>query len=672
MTIALIVNGSTYQYPENGDVSWGTQATNWAAAITNSTLQPTGGTFTLTNDVNFGINYGVQSKYYKSISTNVSGSGIVRLSNTDTIAWRNGANTADLPLTVVSDNLRFNNAEFVTTAGSQALSNKTYAGTSLTLSGGTALTTTNHTGTGSLVLATAPTILNASLTTPTITSATMITPSIGVATGTSLNVSGSVTANSLVLGGGTALTTTNHTGTGSLVLATSPTITTATLSSPTMTTPVLGVATATSINKVTITAPTSSATLTIANGGSLTTTGAHSITLSSTGLTSITLPTSGTLSTVAGTETLSNKTFTQLYTADNTAKMLQPDDFISDTIVYGLIPPVSGTLSSTHPDGVGYVAGVRVIIDPKPKTYTASRDTYVDVTPTGSYVYTAVTLGAAAPAITSPNMRICKVVTDGTTVSSVVVLKGAATNFGFNAGGNITTGYNNVNYGENAGASITTGYENANFGFNAGESITDGFTNVNFGPYAGNTIISGYENINIGAYAGQNTTFGYENVCIGPEAGASITSGDTNVCIGYQSGVTATPANATTTGGNNVFIGVLTGSSVPTQLYGGIAIGYGATVSRSGEYVIGTLGTIQQIPEGEDAAMGIATLVAGTVTVINGLTRANSRIFLTTNVPGGTVGTPYISDISAGTSFTITSTSGADTSQVAWHIINPQ
>ncbi|HYV92701.1 MAG TPA: hypothetical protein VE978_12975, partial [Chitinophagales bacterium] len=84
-------------------------------------------------------------------------------------------------------------------------------GTSLALGGGTALTTTNRTGTGNLVLATSP---------------TLITPVLGVATGTSL-----------ALGGGTALATTNQTGTGSLVLATSPSLIT----------PDLGVATGTSL-----------------------------------------------------------------------------------------------------------------------------------------------------------------------------------------------------------------------------------------------------------------------------------------------------------------------------------------------------------------------------------------------------------------------------------------
>jgi len=118
----------------------------------------------------------------------------------------------------------------------------------ISINGGTGLLTSNQTGTGNLVLATAPTISNPTLTTPT----------LGVAAATSI-----------AIGGGTALTTSNQTGTGSLVLATSPTIATPTLTNPTvttgsftspvLTTPAIGVATGTSLavtGKVTSSSPT--------------------------------------------------------------------------------------------------------------------------------------------------------------------------------------------------------------------------------------------------------------------------------------------------------------------------------------------------------------------------------------------------------------------------------
>ncbi len=79
-----------------------------------------------------------------------------------------------------------------------------------------------------------------------------------------------------------------------------------------------------------------------------------------------------------------------------------------------------------------------------------------------------------------------------------------------------------------------------------------------------------------------------------------------------------------------------------------------------------------QIKEGSNTRMGVATLVAGTVTVSNTSVTANTRIMLTTQSVVGTVGVPYISARVAGTSFTITSSSGGlDNSTVAWVLIEP-
>ena len=98
MTISLTVNGQTYAYPETGDNVWGSDATGWANAITNGTLQKAGGLFTLLADTNFGPTYGLISPYFTSATTHPALAGILRLANTDTINWRNAANTADLTL----------------------------------------------------------------------------------------------------------------------------------------------------------------------------------------------------------------------------------------------------------------------------------------------------------------------------------------------------------------------------------------------------------------------------------------------------------------------------------------------------------------------------------------------------------------------------------------------
>jgi hypothetical protein len=78
------------------------------------------------------------------------------------------------------------------------------------------------------------------------------------------------------------------------------------------------------------------------------------------------------------------------------------------------------------------------------------------------------------------------------------------------------------------------------------------------------------------------------------------------------------------------------------------------------------------VAEGTDAKMGTATLVAGEAVVANESVTANSRILLTSQVDGGTPGFLRVSARTAGTGFTITSSSNTDTSTVAYVIIEPE
>jgi hypothetical protein len=64
-------------------------------------------------------------------------------------------------------------------------------------------------------------------------------------------------------------------------------------------------------------------------------------------------------------------------------------------------------------------------------------------------------------------------------------------------------------------------------------------------------------------------------------------------------------------------------------------------------------------------------LVGGTVVVSLASITADSQIFLTCQVPGGTPGFLRISARSAGVSFTILSSSGTDTSTVAYMVVEP-
>lgn len=91
----------------------------------------------------------------------------------------------------------------------------------------------------------------------------------------------------------------------------------------------------------------------------------------------------------------------------------------------------------------------------------------------------------------------------------------------------------------------------------------------------------------------------------------------------------------------------------------------------TGDFRIGTIGRGLQVAEGSNAKSGAVVLAAGAATVANTAVTATSRIQLTSQADGGTPGWLRVSARVAGTSFTITSSSGTDTSNVAYLLIEP-
>lgn len=68
---------------------------------------------------------------------------------------------------------------------------------------------------------------------------------------------------------------------------------------------------------------------------------------------------------------------------------------------------------------------------------------------------------------------------------------------------------------------------------------------------------------------------------------------------------------------------------------------------------------------------GTATLALGTKVVSAPVVTANSLIFLTPQSGTAPLALPYVSAVTPGTGFTITSLSLTDTATIAWLIIEP-
>ena len=88
----------------------------------------------------------------------------------------------------------------------------------------------------------------------------------------------------------------------------------------------------------------------------------------------------------------------------------------------GLLPADTANLTSDISAGVAYINGYRVSTAATSRTYTASVDTYVDLSQTGVFAFSEVAVGAAAPAVATNSARLARVTTSGTEITSVTDL----------------------------------------------------------------------------------------------------------------------------------------------------------------------------------------------------------------------------------------------------------
>jgi hypothetical protein len=99
------------------------------------------------------------------------------------------------------------------------------------------------------------------------------------------------------------------------------------------------------------------------------------------------------------------------------------DEAFSDFTYTGMLPVTDASLTSNISAGVSYVNGLRIEKNATANTYTASKDTYVYISQTGTYVFSEVANGASAPSTPANSLLLAKAVTSGSAITSVSDLR---------------------------------------------------------------------------------------------------------------------------------------------------------------------------------------------------------------------------------------------------------
>jgi len=200
-----------------------------------------------------------------------------------------------------------------------------------------------------------------------------------------------------------------------------------------------------------------------------------------------------------------------------------------------------------------------------------------------------------------------------------------------------------------------------------------------------NTSGAGVTTINTGGTGALNLGNATGNTAVtGSLSTTTSLSATTTVTAG--TGITATTGNIAASAGNVSASGTVTGGTGVVATTGNVSATAGAVnagtsmtatlgniTATNGNLVMGTLGNKLVIPAGTNASIGTSVaMTTGSVTISTTAVTAASKIFLTRNTVGGTLGNLSVpsASIVANTSFVINSDSGTDTSTVNWLIIN--
>lgn len=243
---------------------------------------------------------------------------------------------------------------------------------------------------------------------------------------------------------------------------------------------------------------------------------------------------------------------------------------------------------------------------------------------------------------------------------------------GLSSLGNNTTGIRNVAYGYQTLPANTTGNQNTAVGYQALQFNLSGGRNVAVGYEVLASNTAGENSVAIGYQSTINNTTGGFGVAIGNSTLADQTEGFLNTAIGYNTG------RGITTGGFNTIIGAQV-TGLAAGLTNNIIIADGSgnqriTADAAGDVTVAqslTIGKNLVVPTGANTRAGNAVLAAGTRTIANTTVTANTLLFHSRKIAGGTLGNLTYT-ITPGIAFTINSDNGGDTSTVSYLLVeNP-